>query len=128
MEEPNNKLLIDASHVFWTSILETRSIEKTNITSHISILLLSVIILYDNMMLYYPHYITVNIETYSCLGYSYNYLYQSLYFIICTSSVPKASFSVFPGTFTDTHLSSGVTSSSVLQILKYLCRFFCKRK
>lgn len=70
MEEPNNKLLIDASHVFWTAILETRSIEKTNITSHISILLLSVRILYDKMMLYYPHYITVNIETYSYLGYS----------------------------------------------------------
>lgn len=75
MEEFNNKLLIDVLYVFWIFILEIRSIEKINIIFYISILLFSVIIFYDNMMLYYLYYIIVNIEIYSCFGYSYNYLY-----------------------------------------------------
>lgn len=71
MEEFNNKLLIDVNlYVFWIVILEIRSIEKINIIFYISILLFSVIIFYDNMMLYYLYYIIVNIEIYSYFGYS----------------------------------------------------------
>lgn len=77
------------------------------------------------MMLYYPHNITVNIETSGVLAiaittWTSNLLYNNLTsFIICTSSVHKICKSLIGCT---------VTGSSVIQIYSFFSWFLCKRK